>query len=136
MTRPRVLLPVAIIALCLSGCARVREIRACRAIVREVNGALDEVEKLASAKPLDEPRIARRYGALAKSLAPHAEGPSPLAAAVRDYVAVLQSTEAAVVAHTAATGGQGKSGEPRRELERVAKRERAAASRIETECRN
>lgn len=136
MTRPRVLLPAAIIALSISGCSRVREISACRAIVREVNGAFDEVEKLASAQPLDELRIARRYGALAKALAPHAEGPSTLAAAVRDYVAVLQSTEAAVVAHAAAATGQAKLGEPRRELERVAKRERAAASRIETECRN
>lgn len=136
MSRPGVLLPAAVVALCLGGCSRVREISACRAVVREVNGALDEVEKLANTQPPDEPRIARRYGALAKALAPHAEGPSALAAAVREYVAVLQSTEATVAAHAAAVSGPGKASEPRRELERIAKRERAAASRIETECRN
>lgn len=128
------LLALAFLTWSTSGCSRIREISACRAIVREVNGALDEVEKLAAQKPLDEPRIAKRYGDLAKALVPHARGESPLAVAVRDYVAVVQSTQAAVQAHATAVGSNGRVAETRRELEKVTKRERAAVSRVEAEC--
>lgn len=137
MPRPTLLLALLPLALSAGGCSKVREISACRAIVHEVNGALDEVEKLAAQKPVDEPRIARRYGELAKALAPRAQGESALAAAVRDYVAILQATQAAVQAHAAAAGTpSGRVAEPRRELDKLVKRERAAAARIESECRH
>lgn len=134
MPRQKTLLALALVALSTTGCSRVREISACRAIVREVNGALDDVEKLAALKPLDEAQIARRYGALAKALGPYTQGESGLAAALRDYVAVVQSTQAAVEAHAAAVATQGRVAEARRELERLTKRERAAASRLDIEC--
>jgi hypothetical protein len=136
MRRPAFVLALALVTLSANGCSRVREISACKAIVREVNGALDEVEKLAAAKPIDEPRIARRYGELAKALVPYAQGESPLAVGVRDYVAVVQSTEAAVQAHAAAVSAQGRVSESRRELDKLTKRERAAANRIEIECQH
>lgn len=133
MARGSLLLFLALLTSATLGCGRVREISRCKEVVRQVNGALDEIEKLAAAKPVDEPRIAKRYGELAKALVPHAQGESPLAVAVRDYVAVLQSTEAAVSAHAAASG-KGRVADARRDLEKAAKRERAAASRLETEC--
>ncbi len=137
MPRSPLLLALLPFALSVTGCGKVREISACREIVREVNGALDEIEKVAAQKPVDEPRIARRYGELAKALVPRAQGESPLAVAVRDYVAVVNSTQAAVQAHaTAAATPHGRVAEPKRELEKLGKRERAAASRIEVECHN
>jgi hypothetical protein len=133
----RVLLPLALGLLVLgSGCSKVREISACRSIVREVNGALGEVEALSKQKPPNEARIAQRYGELAKALVPYAQGEAPLAVAVRDYVSVLQSVEASVKAHEAATKTSGRVAETRRDLERLVKRERGAASRIEAECHN
>ncbi|MDF3066531.1 MAG: hypothetical protein K0R38_2132 [Polyangiaceae bacterium] len=134
MSRSGSLLALAVVVLTTSGCSRVREIRACRAIVREVNGALAEVQQLSEAKPVDEPRIARRYGDLAKALVPYAQGESSLAIAMRDYIAVVQSTEVAVRAHANAVSTQGRVSEARRELDKLTKRERAAASRIENEC--
>lgn len=136
MLRPTLVLALALVTSSTIGCSRVREISACRAIVREVNGALDEVEKLAAAKPIDEPRIARRYGELAKALVPYAQGESTLAVGVREYVAVVQSTQAAVQAHAAAVSSQGRVAEARRELDKLTKRERAAAGRIENECQH
>jgi hypothetical protein len=135
----RVRLPLCLLlaplALASAGCGKVREIRACNGVVHEANGALDEIERLSKQKPLDAQRIANRYGSLAKSLATRAQGETPFAVAVREYVAVLQATETAVKAHDSATKTQyGRVAEPRRDLERLMKRERSAASRIEAVC--
>jgi hypothetical protein len=125
------------LGLSLSGCGKFREVHLCRGLARDINGALDEIEALSKAKPIDELRIAKRYGQLATTLAPRARGEQPLAVAVRDYISVLQATETAVKAHDAMQKSQpGRIGEPRRELERLVKRERAAATRIEVECHN
>jgi len=119
-----------------SGCGKFREISLCRGLARDINGALDEIEALSKAKPVDELRIAKRYGQLATTLAPRAQGEQPLAMAVREYIAVLHATEIAVKNHEATSKGQAARIEPRRELERLVKRERAAATRIEAECHN
>lgn len=135
MSGQKLLLFLVPLALGASGCGKLREVSACRAIVREVNPALDEVEQLAKQKPANELRIAQRYADLAKALAPRTQGDSALSAAVRDYVAILQATATAVRAHQAASQGPvTRSADSRRELERLSKRERAAASRIEAEC--
>jgi hypothetical protein len=117
------------------GCGKFREVSACRSIAREVNTAMDEIEPLSKQRPLDEPRIAKRYAALAQALKPRTLGESPLAAAVRDYVATLQATDVALRNHAQTLKTQyGKLNDPRRELERLVKREHAAATRIEVEC--
>lgn len=130
------MLALALCTLSAIGCSRVREIGKCRAIVREVNGALDEVEKLAAKTPADEVGIARRYGDLAKALVPYAQGETALATALRDYVAVVQSTQAAVQAHAEAANNHSRVVDSRRELDKLTKRERSAASRVDAECRN
>jgi hypothetical protein len=134
MARRTPWLTLTLVVMSTLGCSRVREIGACREVVREVNVALDEIEKLTTKSPVDELRIARRYGELATALAPHARGESALATAVREYVAVLQGTQAAVQAHAAAASSHGRVGEARRELDKLTKRERAAASRLDIEC--
>lgn len=129
------LLVVLALAALATGCGKFREVSACRSIAREVNAAMDEIEPLSKARPMDEPRIAKRYAALAKALEPRTRGESPLAVAVRDYVAVLQGTDVALRSHVQALKTQyGKVNDPRRELERLVKREHAAAARIEVEC--
>ncbi len=132
-------LPVLALSLAVAssslGCGKVREISACRAIAREVNGAVTEIEGLAKAKPLDEPRIAKRYAALAKALEPRTAGVAPVAVALRDYVGVVQATDQAIRNHAQALQTQyGKVSEPRRELERLVKREHAAIARLQVEC--
>jgi hypothetical protein len=130
----RLLVALALAALA-TGCGKFREVSACRSIAREVNAALDEIEPLSKVRPMDEPRIAKRYAALATALEPRAQGESPLAVAVREYVAVLQGTDLALRNHAQALKTQyGKVNDPRRELDRLVKREHAAAARIEVEC--
>lgn len=132
-------LPYLLLALALSamGCGKFREISACRSVARDVNGALDEIETLSHAKPIDEPRIAKRYATLAQTLQPRALGETALAQAVRDYIAILQATDLALRNHALAVKTQyGKVTEPRRELERLIKREHAAVVRIDVECQH
>jgi len=138
MSGPK-LVPCLLIALASSatGCGKFREISACRSVARDVNGALDEIEALSHAKPLDEPRIAKRYATLAQTLQPRSLGESSLAQAIRDYIAILQATDVALRNHAQAVKTQyGKVTEPRRELERLIKRERAAVVRIDVDCQH
>jgi hypothetical protein len=136
MSGPK-LLQSALLALALSatGCGKFREISACRSMARDVNSALDEIETLSRAQPFDGPRIAKRYATLAQTLQPRSVGETALAQAVRDYIVILQATDVALRNHAPAVPTQhSKVTEPRRELERLIKREHAAVVRIQVEC--
>lgn len=119
----------------MAGCGKLREVSACRGLTREVNTALDEIEALSKKTPVDEAAIARRYAALARALEPRAQGDKPLALAVRDYQTVLRATDAALRLRSDTTrAATTRNAESRRELDRLAKRERAAVTRIDVEC--
>jgi hypothetical protein len=127
----------------LAGCGKFREISTCRAIVRETNPTLDQIEQLSKKQSADQQtradqqaRMAKLYAELAKRLKPHTTGPTTLAAAIKDYAGVLEATGTALKNHSDATrsGTLGRSNEVRRELDRLVKRERASLTRIETEC--
>ena len=125
------------LALGATGCGKFREISACRGVEREVNTAVGEIETLAKAKPLDELRVAKRYATLAKALEPRSLGEKPLALAVRDYIVILRATETTLQNHVqVAKTPYGRPTEQRRELERLVKREHAAAARLDAECHN
>lgn len=124
------------LALALTGCGKFREVSACRRVAREINTAIDDIEPLSRAKPVDVRRIAQRYAVLAKALAPNAVGATALSAAVRDYLAVIQGTEAALRAPPPPGQDAATSPEPRHELDRLVRRERTVVSRIEAECQH
>jgi hypothetical protein len=127
----------ALLAASVSGCGKLREISQCRAIAREVNPALDQIEALSKKPGLDgEARMAKHYAELAKRLKPHAAGNGTLQVAIKDYASVLEATGKALQSHAdaARTGVTGRVNEPRRELERLVKRERAAVARLDLEC--
>jgi hypothetical protein len=135
MSRPGTALCLALAASLCCGCGKVRQISACRAVAREVNGAVDEISALSKKSPVDEARIARRYGALAHALEPRSTGVTTLAAAIKDYVAIVRGTEAALkIRAEAAKLPYARVGESTRELDRLVKREHAAVARIEAEC--
>jgi hypothetical protein len=130
------------LALCLAlvstGCGKIREIRACRGLSQDTNPVLDEIEALSKSKAPDrELLMAKRYGALAKQLAPRVAGQTTLAGAVRDYASVLSATDSALRSHAEAVkaNNSARMAEARRELERLLKRERAVVARISAECK-
>jgi hypothetical protein len=115
----------------------VREIGVCRTLAREVNPVLDQIEAL-SKKPGAEPQaqMAKHYAELGKRLKPHGAGKGPLPTAIREYGAVFEATSTALhnLSEATRTGTSGRVNDPRRELDRLVKRERAAVARIEAEC--
>lgn len=122
-----------------SGCSRFREIAACRALAREVNPTLAQIEVLSQKAGAEaQAEMAKRYAELAKRLNAHASGKSTLALAVRDYANVFEATGTALrnMSEATRTGTSGRVNEPRRELERLVKRDRAAVARIDAECQN
>ena len=120
-----------------TGCGKFREISTCRAVVNEVNPMLTQIEAL-SKKPGPEPhaQMAKHYAELARRLKPHGVGSGTLAVAIRDYATVFEATAAALrnLAEANRTGSTGRVNEPRRELDRLVKRERATVARLEVEC--
>ena len=132
------LLSVAVLLTAVStlGCGKFREISACRALARDVNPALARIEALSKKPGVDaQAAVAKEYAELAKRLKARATGSGTLPAAVREYASVLEATSTTLRTHTEATrtGATGRV-EPRRELERLVKRERAAVTRIDVEC--
>lgn len=133
--RPLSLLAALALALGVSGCGKVRKVSLCRGVARDINLAVEQIEALSKAKPIDTLRIADRYAELAKTLEPRAQGEQPLAVALRDHVTVLHATAAALRSQDALQKApSSRTAEPRRELERLVKRERATTTRIEVAC--
>jgi hypothetical protein len=127
----------------LAGCGKLREIGTCRALVRETNPTLDQIEALSKKQSADQQaradqqaQMGKLYAELAHRLKPHTTGTSTLSAAIKDYAGVLEATGTALKNHSEATrsGTLGRSNDARRELDRLVKRERASLTRIEAEC--
>jgi hypothetical protein len=139
MLRARFFRPMLALSVLLasSGCSRFREIGACRSLAREVNPALAQIEAL-SKKPGREPQaqMAKHYAELSKRLKVQASGNTNLAAAVHDYAGVFEATATALRSLSEDSGSSSRANDPRRELERLVKRERAAVARIEAECQS
>ncbi len=134
---------VLLAALGLTGCGKLREISTCRALARETNPTLDQIEALnkkpaadQQARAEQQARMAKLYADLAKRLKPLATGPSTLAAAIKDYAGIVEATGTALKNQSEATrsGTAGRSYELRRELDRLVKRERTSVTRLESEC--
>src|SRR5262245_36876320 len=104
--RPASLALLAVVALAGTGCGKLREVSAGRKIARDVNSAVSDIEALSRQKPIDEPRIAKRYVELAQALEPQSVGEKPLALAVRDYAAILRATDVQLRAHAEAAKTQ------------------------------
>ncbi|HKY40519.1 MAG TPA: hypothetical protein VJN18_31510 [Polyangiaceae bacterium] len=132
-----------LLALALTGCGKFREISTCRALARETNPTLDQIDALnkkpaadQQARAEQQARMAKLYADLAKRLEPHTTGPGPLAAAIKDYAGLVEATGTTLKNHSEATrnGTTGRTHELRRELDRLVKRERATLTRLESEC--
>jgi hypothetical protein len=128
-----------LLLLCLSatGCGKIREIKACRALSQAINPALDAIAAQSKLPGTDsERRVARGYAQLVKQLKPQATGTSRIADAVREYSTVIEAAASAVRAHAEAldAGQTSKANEARRELDRLTKRERAVMARLDAEC--
>jgi len=139
LPRPAVLALATLVLLASSGCGRVREISACRALAREVNPVLSEVEALSKLPGGGhQPTMANRYAELAARVKTRSQKGGTLATALAEYASILEATCLALRAHEEATrlNQPARITEKRRELERLVKRERVSVTRIDAECQS
>jgi hypothetical protein len=136
LTRP---LLVVLAACALLGCERMRDVKRCRALAKDVNGALDavEAERKLGEGPAVYARISKHYGTLSRTLEPFDGGTPELRRAVDDLAALARTA----ARQTAALGTALESKNPAsatlatNELERLAKQQKSLAARIDDECR-
>jgi len=142
------LLPTLVLALLSAGtggCSRFTKTRQCRALIAQVNPALDEVVALtdagagggsASGGGARYVAAAARYERLAKELGPMEFSSEQTAKTVAEYASVLSATAQNLRALGAAVDANNNVEAERvnRELERLTVREHAAVARIDAWC--
>jgi hypothetical protein len=123
-----------------SGCARVRGVSRCRTLAETVNQTLDAVEAATSVpKPGAEAyrTASTHYAALEKEL----EGFDPERAELKEPLTELTDVirgakeQSGVLSDAIASGNKGSRQVSERELERLSRRQKAVAQRIDKACR-
>jgi hypothetical protein len=133
------LLGFAVSALVLVGCDRLRDVKRCRTLARQVNASFDVIEKESARGPKDASyaAIAKEYTALAKGLDGFDGGTPELGRAVTDLglLARNASRQATELDGARKVDNKITAGIYSRELERLARQEKGIAARIDDECR-
>ena len=143
---------IAFVALGNTGCARFTKTKQCRALIAQVNPALDEVLTLTdggaapagagaggasgNAGTARYVSAAARYERLAKDLGPMEFSSEQMAKYVAEYASVISSSAQALRALAAALDANNASEAERanHELEHLNIREHSAVSRMDTWC--
>lgn len=133
------LLGLAASAVLLLGCDRMRDVKRCRTLARQVNGSFDVIEKEWARGPKDASyaAIAKEYTALAQGLDGFDGGTPELGRAVTDLGQVARSASRQATELDGARKADNKisAGIYARELERLSRQEKGIAARIDDECR-
>jgi hypothetical protein len=129
-------LRVLLLALVAVGCGRLGRISECRELAQTVNERMAELETASKAKetPQKFAQLSKGYGKLADEVAALPVARSAASAQVAEYVTVLRSA----ANHSRETSEALKAGQrteaPRRELDRVARKEKMSAQKLDTYC--
>ena len=128
------------LALGLFGCERLRDVKRCRLLAREVNASLDTISDVAAdagRTPAAYDKVAHQYDGIAAGLDGFDGGTPELVKAVGDYAALARTTarQAAALSLAIATDNQSSASLATHELERLARHEKTLAARIDEECR-
>jgi chromosome segregation ATPase len=126
-----------LMAASVGGCGKLSEIEACRGVARTLNAAFDEIERLQRKPgPASQQQLAARYGKLAKELKAYRPAQQKLDAQLEELSQIMVATETALRTHAeaSAAGETPRATEARRELERLVRRQKTAASRFDSEC--
>ena len=129
----------------LSGCGRYSRTKQCRALIAQVNPALDDVLTITHGGEESDAGVggsgsyvaaAGRYERLAKSLGPMEFGTEDMAKLVAEYAEVLRSVAQSLRSLAASLDANNAADSERanRDLDRLATRERQLVSRMESWC--
>lgn len=125
------------VTLAAVGCGKLDRVGECRALAKAVNPALDAVESLAKKNSYQGYRDAsKEYTALVARLRTLRLTTAPAKDLAEEYTAALAEVPPRLSAYAEAVraGDDSRRDESARELERITRRERAAATRIAAHC--
>jgi hypothetical protein len=130
---------VVLTASALFGCDRMRDVKRCRTLARDVNTALDAVEtelKLGKRASVYE-RISKHYGKLSRTLEFFEGGSPELEKHVAELTALARTSARQAAALGTALEAKNVASETlaTNELERLSKQHKALVARINDECR-
>lgn len=120
------------------GCERMNEVKRCRALAQKVNPSLDKIEARSAEKTrVSYDLIAYEYNAIASGLDGFDAGTPELQRAAQDYAALARTSarQSAALAEALAAKNAASAALATRELERLARQEKALVARIDEECR-
>jgi hypothetical protein len=133
------LLGVVASAVIVIGCDRMREVKRCRMLARQVNASFDVIEKETARDPKDASyaAIAKEYTALAQGLDGFDGGTPELGRAITDLGSLARNASRQAAGLDAARKADNKitASVYARELERLSRQEKGIAARIDDECR-
>jgi hypothetical protein len=122
-----------------AGCERLSDVKRCRALAQKVNPSLDKIEArhAAGKTRANYDLIAYEYNALAAGLDGFDGGTPELERAVQEYGALARTSahQATALAEALAARNAPSAALATRELEHLARQERALVARIDEECR-
>ena len=121
------------------GCDRLREVKRCRALAKEVNTSLDKIETQSKAGKTREGYgvIAFEYDSIAHGLDGFDAGLPDLDRAVAEYAALARTSarQSAALAEALGAHNAASATLATHELERLARQEKIIVARIDEECR-
>jgi hypothetical protein len=130
---------LAALAVLFLGCDRLRDVKRCRVLAREVNTSFDAIEKEAARDPkaVSYDAIARQYETLGKNLAGFDGGTPELERAVGELGTLARNAarQATALHDAKKADNQATASVHTHELERLARHEKSLAARIDDECR-
>jgi hypothetical protein len=122
-----------------AGCDRMREVKRCRTLARQVNTSLDNIEAASKPGPTRAgyQAIASEYDAIAHGLDGFDAGAPELQRVVGEYAALARNSarQSTAFADALAAGNGASAMLASRELERLARHEKLLVTRIDEECR-
>ena len=141
LARSAALLGLLSVLAATSGCGRYTRTKQCRALIAQINPALDDVLSVThgdagTANSGSYVAAAGRYERLAKQLGPMEFGSEEMAQYVAEYAGILTSTAQNLRAVAAALDASNPSEAERlnRELERLTAHERSVVGRMDAWC--
>ncbi|HSU38740.1 MAG TPA: hypothetical protein VLJ38_04200 [Polyangiaceae bacterium] len=136
------LVPAFVLGLALAastGCERMAEVKRCRGLAQKVNASLDKIDARSAGEKtrVNYDLIAYEYNFIASTLEGFDGGTPELERAVQDYEALARTSarQSAALAEALAAKNAASAALATRELERLARQQKAIVARIDEECR-
>lgn len=118
------------------GCSRFERISQCRELAEAVNPRMAEIEALSKGKSTPEAyaKIAQSYAALADEVSALPVAQSAASAQVQEYVQNLRSAASSSREISTALGAGARTDAPRRDLDKLSRKDKMSAQRLDAYC--